>query len=79
MDLCVTTKVPIKSGYSPLKFYEYLSAGRSVVATDTKGFVLIEEYCCGLLVKPQDPASLVGGIIELLDDPEMRFSDGQEC
>jgi glycosyltransferase involved in cell wall biosynthesis len=80
MDLGVTTKVPIKSGYSPhspLKLYEYLSAGRPVVATDTKGLELIEEYCCGLLVQPQDPTSIAEGILELLDDPEKGFYMGK--
>jgi glycosyltransferase involved in cell wall biosynthesis len=79
MDVCVTAKVPIKSGYSPLKFYEYLSAGRPVVATDTSGFELIEKYRCGILVKPQDSASLAEGIIELLEDPEKRFKMGQNA
>ncbi len=79
MDICVTTKVPIKSGYSPLKLYEYLSAGRAVVATDTSGFELIEKYCCGVLVKPKDPISITEGILELLDNPEKRLKMGKNA
>jgi len=56
-----------------------MSAGRPVVATDTKGFELIEEHCYGLLVKPQDPTSLADGIIELIDNSEKRFEMGKNA
>jgi glycosyltransferase involved in cell wall biosynthesis len=80
MDIGVTTKVSTKYGYSrhsPLKLYEYMSAGRPVVATDVIGLGFIKVYCCGLLVKPQDPTSIAGGILELLEDPEKRFDMGK--
>lgn len=79
MDVCVAPKIPIKSGYSPLKLYEYLSAGRPVITSDTSGFELLVEYQCGLLAKPKDPESMTEKIIELLENLEKRLEMGKNA
>lgn len=54
----------------PNKFFEILSAGLPLVASDFpiwRSFV--EQYGCGLLVDPQDPASIADAIEFLLAHP----------
>jgi glycosyltransferase involved in cell wall biosynthesis/nucleoside-diphosphate-sugar epimerase len=55
----------------PNKLFEYLAAGRAVVASDFPRWrELIEAVDCGLLVDPTDPVSVATAVVELLDDPE---------
>jgi colanic acid biosynthesis glycosyl transferase WcaI len=64
----------------PSKVLGYLAAGRPVVAsvpegTDTAG--LIRTAGCGVMTEAQNPASLVGAILELADDPARRQDMGR--
>ena len=76
-DVCVVYKKPIESGYSPLKLYEYMACGRPVVASDTKGFEVLEEHNAGVLAPPEDADALATAIAELLRDDEARATMGQ--
>lgn len=76
-DVCVVYKTPMKSGYSPLKLFEYMACGRPVVASDTKGFEILEERSAGLLVRPEDSSALARTITELLCDDAMRERMGE--
>lgn len=51
----------------PLKIFDYLSAGRSIVATDTRAHRAILNDDTALLVPPT-PAGLAGGVVTLLRD-----------
>ena len=53
---------------TPLKIYEQIASGRTLVATRVRSHtqVLDETVCC--LVDP-DPAALAGGLLEVLNDP----------
>ena len=42
-DVCVAYKKPRKSGYSPLKLYEYMACARPVVASKISGFEILEQ------------------------------------
>ncbi len=54
---------------SPLKLYEYLASGRPIVASDVPAIrEVIRDGETGVLVAPDDPASLAGGILSLLGD-----------
>ncbi len=58
---------------SPTKLYEYMAAGRAIVASRVGqiGDVLSDEETA-LLVEPDDPDALVEAIVRLVDDPSLR-------
>jgi glycosyltransferase involved in cell wall biosynthesis len=71
MDVLVLphTSTPISERYaSPLKLFEYMAAGRPIVASDLASIreVLTDE--AAVLVAPGDPATLAAGIRRTLDD-----------
>jgi glycosyltransferase involved in cell wall biosynthesis len=58
-----------RDGY-PTKLFEYMAAGLPVVASDFPGWrEFVDGADCGLLVDPQDPASIAAAIDRLLDEP----------
>lgn len=69
-DICVVPKKPLKSGYSPLKLYEYMACGKPIIATRTKGFEILEGVDAGILINPENPAEFANSILLLLADPE---------
>ena len=64
--------------FSPLKLYEYLAAGRAVIASDV-GQVgdVIADGESGVLVTPGDAEELAAGIRELRADPQHREGLGR--
>jgi len=64
--------------FSPLKVYEYLAAGRAVVASDVGQLkTLIRHDVNGLLVPPGDPAALAAALERLLREPRLRERLGE--
>jgi glycosyltransferase involved in cell wall biosynthesis len=58
---------------TPLAVLEWMAAGKGIVATRVGGIpALIEDGLEGLLVPPNDPASLAGAIHRLLHEPDLR-------
>jgi glycosyltransferase involved in cell wall biosynthesis len=76
-DICVTPKKPIKSGYSPLKLYEYMACCKPVVATRTNGFEIIEEYNAGILINPKNSKEFADAIKTLLHNNNLRIKYGR--
>jgi glycosyltransferase involved in cell wall biosynthesis len=59
--------------FSPLKVYEYMAAGRAVVASRIGQLNrLVEHEITGLLTSPGDPADLAGALMRLRTEPELR-------
>ena len=57
---------------SPLKLFEYMAAGRAIVASDLPAIrEVLRHEVNALLVAPGDPASLAFGIERLLADPQL--------
>ncbi len=57
---------------SPLKLFEYLAAGRAIVASDLPSIrEVVHDGADALLVAPGDPEALAGGIRRVLDDPTL--------
>jgi glycosyltransferase involved in cell wall biosynthesis len=55
-----------------LKLFEYMAAGVPVVAADLPSFrEILSDGETALLVPPEDPEALAGGIRRLLDDPSL--------
>ncbi len=76
-DVCVLPKKPLKSGYSPLKLYEYMACAKPVIATRTSGFEILEEYNAGLLFNPIDSQELAKAVTTLLKNGELRRELGE--
>jgi glycosyltransferase involved in cell wall biosynthesis len=57
---------------SPLKLFEYMAAGRSIVASDLPSLrEVLRDDENAVLVKPDDPKALAEGIQMILDDPTL--------
>jgi glycosyltransferase involved in cell wall biosynthesis len=78
-DVCVATKKPMSSGYSPLKLYEYMACGRPVVASRLPGFEILESSRSGLLVAPENPEELSNALIKLLKNASLREEMGRNA
>jgi glycosyltransferase involved in cell wall biosynthesis len=75
-DICTSLKVELRSGYSPLKLYEYMACGKPVIASRVSGFEVVENSGSGVLVEPNDYQAFAAAIIRLLDDRALRASIG---
>ncbi len=75
-SICVVPKKPLKSGYSPLKLYEYMACGKSIIASKVDGFELLEKINCGLLVNPENSVEFSNAVIKLLSDSYLRNKMG---
>ncbi len=76
-DVCTSLKAVLRSGYSPLKLYEYLACGKPVVASRVSGFEIVEDSGGGILVEPGDTAATAAAIIKLLENPKLRKQMGE--
>ncbi len=76
-DVSVVFKRPLKSGYSPLKLYEYMACGIPVVASRLPGFEVVEKSNAGVLVDPGDTVTLAEAVIGLLKNEELRETMGR--
>lgn len=57
---------------SPLKLFEYMAAGRAIVASDLPAIrEVLKDGGNALLVPPGDPEALAGAIAQLLGDPAL--------
>jgi glycosyltransferase involved in cell wall biosynthesis len=75
-EVCVVPKRPLKSGYSPLKLYEYMACGKPVIASRLDVFEVLEQINSGLLVNPEDPNEFSTAVLQLLSDPYLREKMG---
>jgi starch synthase len=76
-DICVLPKRRLKSGYSPIKLYEYMACEKAVVASRVEGLEFIEEEGIGRLVEPEDVIGLERTLNDLIKSPQERMRMGQ--
>lgn len=76
-DVCVVPKIPLKSGYSPLKLYEYMACGKAVIASDVRGFEILNQVKAGVLVEPQNSQKLSEAILQVLKDGALKNEMGK--
>jgi glycosyltransferase involved in cell wall biosynthesis len=77
-DICVLPKRRLKSGYSPIKLYEYMACGKPVVASRVEGLEFVEEERVGRLIKPEDGIDLEKTLSELIEQPQERLRMGKK-
>lgn len=79
MDACVAPYADAPGFYfSPLKVYEYMAAGRAVVASRVGQLAeLVRDGETGLLCEPGDPVALAAALGALMDDPGLRARLGR--
>lgn len=66
--------------FSPLKLYEYMAAGKAIVASRSGQITeVIQDGLTGLLVKPGDADEMAQAIRRLLSDPAERRSLGENA
>jgi len=64
---------------SPLKLFEYMAAGRPVVASDLPSVREIMSEANAILVPPDNPAALAEGIRRVLEDKELGRKLAQQA
>lgn len=64
-DVLVLTKKPLRSGFSPIKLFAYMAAGRPIVASDVPGLEVVKDVG-GRLVAPARPEELAAAVREAL-------------
>jgi len=71
-------KLPQELWFSPLKLYEYMAAGRAIVAADDGQIAqVIESEKTGILFEPGNIGAMAAAIIRVLKNDALRTSLGQ--
>lgn len=77
-EICILLKQRLKSGYSPIKLYEYMACGKPILASSVEGLEFIETEEVGYLVKPDDLISLEETLLRLIKEPQKRINMGEK-
>ncbi len=73
-------RLPQELWFSPLKLYEYMAAGKAIIASRAGQIAeVIRDGDTGLLVPPGDAKALAFAIIELLKNPNERSRLGRRA
>jgi glycosyltransferase involved in cell wall biosynthesis len=75
-DVCVVPKKPLKSGYSPLKLYEYMACAKPIIASTVNGFEILKQIDAGILIDPVNSEEFSKAAIKLLSDSDLRTKMG---
>lgn len=82
MDVAVVPypKLPMELWFSPMKLFEYMAAGKAIVATrDGQIAQVINDGINGILVEPGDTAGFARAIIRLIRSPAERRALGEQA
>lgn len=77
-DICIVLKKKLKSGYSPIKLYEYMACGKPVVSSNVEGLEFIDTERAGYVIDPKNITSLYECLSDLLNDRQKRMAMGQK-
>ncbi len=73
-------RLPQELWFSPLKLYEYMAAGKAILASgDGQIAEVLVDGQTGLLHPPGDVDAMLSGLIRLVDSPELRRSLGEHA
>lgn len=75
MDVCVAPHHRETNQASPVKLFDYMASGRSIVASDIDVVrEIIADSGCAILTAPDKAEDLAGGILSLLEDSQLRMN-----
>lgn len=79
-DVCLLPyqDIPLFAGALPNKTFDYLGAGRPVIAAAPAGELteLVREAACGVAIPPEDPAAMAAAVEALAADRETAHAMG---
>jgi glycosyltransferase involved in cell wall biosynthesis len=79
-DVAVAPYPALDLWHSPLKLYEYLASGATVVASRTGQVAeVIRDGENGLLVEPGNVPALASALFEVIGSPELRYRLGRQA
>lgn len=78
-DICVLPKRKLKSGYSPIKLYEYMACGKPIISSKAEGLEFIEEEGVGRVIDPEDIISFKEALKDLIEDQRKRETMGERA
>ena len=78
-NLCILFKRELKSGYSPLKMYEYMACGKPIIASNVKGLDIIEKEDVGKVVDINNKKKVAEAIITLLSNEKRAKKMGENA
>ncbi|MHA1928782.1 MAG: glycosyltransferase family 4 protein [Candidatus Thorarchaeota archaeon] len=78
ITLCIFPDTPVAHAASPLKLFEYLGAGKAVVATSVSGTMDVLNSTTGFLIKPGDTQGICDAVIRLSKDSQLRDEFGRK-
>jgi glycosyltransferase involved in cell wall biosynthesis len=83
-DVAVVPTAPVTASLggtgTPLKLFEYMAAGKAIVATaQNEAAEVIQDGCDGLLVGAGDANQFAEATLKLIDDPEERSRLGKNA
>jgi glycosyltransferase involved in cell wall biosynthesis len=79
-QICVMAhpQSPAAMSGSPMKLFEYMAAGKAIVAPALPNIETVLTHCeTGFLVPPDNPQAFARALIELLENDSLRISLGQ--
>jgi len=78
-DICVLPKRHLKSGYSPIKLYEYMACGKPIISSQAEGLEFIEEEGIGRVIDPENTVSFKEALKDLIQDQKKREAMGERA
>lgn len=76
VDVAYLCKRGLAGGFSPLKAYEYLAAGRPIICNRAEGLVELVSSDRGFLFDADDPATLLDALRASMEEPERLLEMG---
>jgi alpha-maltose-1-phosphate synthase len=76
-DICVLPKRQLRSGYSPIKLYEYMACGKPIISSRVEGLEFIEPEGIGILTEPGNLNGIRQALLKLIQAPEERRVMGE--
>jgi glycosyltransferase involved in cell wall biosynthesis len=83
MDICVAPHHEDTNQASPVKLFDYMAAGRPIIASDIEvAREIIDDTGCAVLTPPNHPEVLAENIIALINNETLRHElaeNGRRC
>jgi len=78
VTLCIFPDTPVSHAASPLKLFEYLSSGTTVIATNVAGTTEVVDNTSAMLVPPGNTTEICKAVVTLRNDENLRKTLGEK-